>query len=81
MKRLHWVPIAIDKVKETIWNNIDEEEVKLDCRQFELSFQFRAPKPKHLLDKKKPKPKTGHRVVCICLVSSLSVSLHSCVFC
>ena len=46
MKRIHWEPVELDKIKSSIWSKVNQEWLDYDARQFELKFQVRRNKPK-----------------------------------
>ena len=46
MKRVHWEPVQLQKIKTSIWDNIDHEWFDYDPIMFELNFQTRKRKEK-----------------------------------
>ena len=45
MKRLHWDPTNLKYVKGSIWEELDETQIRYDKKHFELHFQVRQRKP------------------------------------
>ena len=54
MKRLHWDPTNLKLVKGSIWEDLDESQIRYDKKHFELHFQVRQRKP---VDEQKQAPK------------------------
>ena len=44
MKRLHWDPVTVTRVPNSIWEDLDESRIRYDLKKFELNFQVRERK-------------------------------------
>eukprot|EP00484_Ammonia_sp_Unknown_P022348 CAMPEP_0197044232 /NCGR_PEP_ID=MMETSP1384-20130603/20332_1 /TAXON_ID=29189 /ORGANISM="Ammonia sp." /LENGTH=1020 /DNA_ID=CAMNT_0042475657 /DNA_START=88 /DNA_END=3150 /DNA_ORIENTATION=- len=60
MKRLHWDAVNVKEVKGSVWEELDESQIKYDRKHFELHFQVRQRKPQDENEKKSgPKVEAG----------------------